>query len=514
MPRATLFLMFLCGLPLLAQSPSLEQQALDAWRIYDYPTAEGLYRQSLTANPASGEAHAGLVRTLLREKNLHAARDAANTALRSAPDSAPVQAASGDVLFREGRVEEAELAYRRSSKLDENCARAWYGLSQIAQVTSNYSSARRDIFKAHQLDPKDPEIYESWASRLPRAERRKAVEYLVDHPGHLDPERLNILQSRLAWLIVLGNKTAWKLVSTTETAKLKLDHIVTAAHLGDGRFSTPPREGAVAIHVRFNDKKTVSLLLDTGASGIVLRKNVAGKAELKQVYDISTKGIGDEKPSNGYLGWARDVKIGPIEFENVPVTVLDGNFAEGTDGLMGIDVFEHFLITLDIKNSELSLAPLPEIPANLRDEDGGSDRYIAPEMNTYDRVLHMGAHILVSTSVDQQPAGLFFLDTGAFDTQVDPSYIAKAKLQPAPDLSVRGLSGNVRDVYVASNVHIQFGRFVQDNFRMLAFSMDKLSEGEGIALTGILGFPLLSQFRLTLDYRDGLVNFDYHGNKK
>ncbi|WP_228370691.1 aspartyl protease family protein [Candidatus Korobacter versatilis] len=509
-----LLLVLLCALPLFAQSPTLEQQALDAWRTYDYPTAERLYRQALTANPTSGDAHGGLVRTLLNEKNLQAARDAANTALRAAPDSAAVQAASGDVFFRDGRIEDAEIAYRRSAKLDDNCARAWHGLSQIAQITSNYRSARRDIFKAHELDPKDPEIYESWASRLPRPERRKAVEYLVDHHGHLDPDRLNILQSRLAWLIVLGNKTAWKLVSTRETAKLRLDHIVSAAHLGDGRFTTPPREGAVAIHVRFNDKKTVSLLLDTGASGIVLRKSDAAKAEIKQVYDIATKGIGDEKPANGYLGWAHDVKIGPIEFENVPVTVLDARFPEGSDGLMGIDVFEHFLITLDIKNSELSLAPLPEIPANLRDEAGAADRYVAPAMQSFDRVMHLGAHILVSTSVDQQPAGLFFLDTGAFDTQIDPNNVSKSKLQPAPGLSVRGLSGNVRDVYVASNVQIQFGRFTQDNFRMVAISMDKLSEGEGIALGGILGFPLLSQFRLTIDYRDGLVNFDYHNSNK
>ena len=43
----------------------------------------------------------------------------------------------------------------------------------------------------------------------------------------------------------------------------------------------------------------------------------------------------------------------------MPVTVLEGNFAEGTDGLIGIDVFEHFLITSDIEKRELDLGSTP-----------------------------------------------------------------------------------------------------------------------------------------------------------
>jgi hypothetical protein len=49
---------------------------------------------------------------------------------------------------------------------------------------------------------------------------------------------------------------------------------------------------------------------------------------------------------------------------------------------------------------------------------------------------------------------------------------------------------------------------------MIAISMGKLSEGEGIGLTGILGFPLLSQFRISIDYRDGLIHFEYKGGKR
>lgn len=495
---------------------TLESSALAAWQDYDYPTAERLYRQALTANSHSGDAHAGLIRTLLDEKRLDAAEQAAKEGQRAAPQSAAVQAADGDVLFREGKIETAEAAYRRSLELDPSLARGWFGLSRVAQLSSNYRSAKRAVFKAHDLDPADPDIYDAWASRLPRAERRRAVEHLVDHHGHLDPERLNGLQSRLAWLMVLGNNTAWKLVSTVDSAKLRLDRVMTHGGMADpiGRVAAPPSVAAVALKVQVNRKKTLSLLLDTGSTGIVLHRNVADKAQIKQVFDIATHGIGDEKASNGYLGWAQDVKIGPIEFQNVPVTVLEGNFAEGTDGLIGIDVFEHFLITLDIEKHELDLGPLPTIPADRRDEDGTSDRYVAPELKDYLPMLHNGPHVLVSTVVDQQSPGLFFLDTGAFESQVDSDDVPKSKLTPAPNLTVRGLSGHVTDVYYANQVRIQFGSFVQDNLRMIAISMGKLSEGEGIGLTGILGFPLLSQFRISIDYRDGLIHFEYKGGKR
>jgi hypothetical protein len=315
--------------------------------------------------------------------------------------------------------------------------------------------------------------------------------------------------------MVLGDSTAWKLVSRIDSARIKLEAVRTTGYSGEfaGRTTLPSRVAAVAVKVQFNNKKTATLLLDTGASGIVLHRSVAGRAGLKQVFDISTHGIGDQRASNGYLAWASDVKIGPLEFENVPVTALEGNFAEGTDGLIGIDVFDRFLIALDIEKHELDLGPLPPVPDDHRDEDGTTDRYIDSTMKDYYQVLHIGPHILVPTSVDEQPKGLFFLDSGAFDSQVDPTYVSKGKLAIAPNLTVRGLSGYVKDVYVANNVRIQFGRFIQDNFHMVAISMDKLSEGEGIGVTGILGFPLLSHFRLSIDYRDGLVNFQYEDAK-
>ena len=43
---------------------------------------------------------------------------------------------------------------------------------------------------------------------------------------------------------------------------------------------------------------------------------------------------------------------------------------------------------------------------------------------------------------------------------------------------------------------------------MTAFDMWDLSRRFGTEISGFLGLPLVDLFTLTIDYRDGLVNFD------
>ncbi len=510
------------SIPLRAQAPpsekptpaSLNQSALVAWRDYDDASAERLYRQALGIDPASADANAGLVRCLLDEKKRAAARSALEAAMRAAPDSAPVLAAAGDFDFHEGDLDKAEASYKRALQIDPSQARGWFGLAKIAYLNSMHRTAEHELNRAHELDSADPEIYDWWAMRLPRKQRRQALEYMVDHHGHMDAERLNNLQSRLAWLMVLGDGVAWKLVTPVESAKLKLNHVVTSMRPDNALGLAPLRSTATTLRVRINDKKTVNLLVDTGANGIMLQRGAASKAAVKQIYDIATKGIGDEQAAAGYLGWANSISIGPLQFQNVPMTVVDQQFPQDIDGLIGLNVFDRFLVSLDIQGGTIDLAPLPDLPDSYKDPDGSWDRYVAPEMKNYDPVLHLSAHLLVPTRVDGGSPGLFFLDTGAFDSQVDANDVARDKLTPAPNLAVRGISGRVNDVYVANNVRLEFGHFAQENTHIVAINMDKLSESEGIGLRGILGFPLLSQFRISIDYRDGLVYFDYKGSKR
>ena len=74
--------------------------------------AVAAFKAIVEKSPSSAEAQAGLVRSLLRSRQVDKADEAAKKALVAVPASALVHAAAGDVDFREGKFGEAEAEYR------------------------------------------------------------------------------------------------------------------------------------------------------------------------------------------------------------------------------------------------------------------------------------------------------------------------------------------------------------------------------------------------------------------
>jgi hypothetical protein len=74
---------------------------------------------------------------------------------------------------------------------------------------------------------------------------------------------------------------------------------------------------------------------------------------------------------------------------------------------------------------------------------------------------------------------------------------------------LKGIQGKVKNVDRASQVTLIFAGFRQQNPDLLAVSLEKLSDSTGVAIAGVLGMPVLWQMKLTVDYRDGAVRFEY-----
>jgi Aspartyl protease len=58
---------------------------------------------------------------------------------------------------------------------------------------------------------------------------------------------------------------------------------------------------------------SAKLLLDTGASGIVIDKKIADKAGVKKIVESDAKGIGDKPAGAGYVGFADAIQIGDLQ---------------------------------------------------------------------------------------------------------------------------------------------------------------------------------------------------------
>jgi Aspartyl protease len=86
------------------------------------------------------------------------------------------------------------------------------------------------------------------------------------------------------------------------------------------------------ISVSVNGQKS-KLLLDTGASGILINRNLAEKAGVTKLSDTEIRGIGDKGGKRGHMGIADSLKIGEFEFHECPVEVLEQRSVDEEDGL-------------------------------------------------------------------------------------------------------------------------------------------------------------------------------------
>lgn len=154
----------------------------------------------------------------------------------------------------------------------------------------------------------------------------------------------------------------------------------------------------------------------------------------------------------------------------------------------------------------MKLTPLPVRPPNTQ----LYDRTIPSGEESFTPVWRLGSNLLISTVVNRASLGLFLLDTGANFSQVDATFARfSTKLYANQRMHVRGISGAVNEFFEADKAELAFARFRQPNLGLAAFNINNSPRHQELRLSGILGLPILSMFRLDLDYRNGLVNFDF-----
>lgn len=451
-------------------------------------------------------------------------------------DGPVVRVALGEVYFRQGKIPEAEREWVNVINSGHAEARAYLGLVRVDKAMSLYKKAKDKIDKAHQLDPNDPDIQRYWIDTLSRNERIKNLEDYLSHVKNDDAKTRENIQHYLDYLKARqqGPPRSCKLmgnVTSTQTSLVSLAR--DAVHLR-----------GVGLSVSVNGTKA-NLLLDTGASGIVIDRGIAEKSGLTKLSETSVWGIGDKGSNAGWIGLANSIKIGELEFQNCPVTVMDKRSVADENGLIGADVFSSFLVDIDIPERKLRLSELPKRPGDAdqdiklktdKDDPGGEqvgtndstpgskptapsavgpfDAYISPEMISYTKVLRFGHQLLIPTKIGDAPAKLFIIDTGAFGNMIDPAAAREVtKVHGDSYTKVKGVSGLVKNVYNADKAVLIFGHLRQENQDIISFDMTSISDGVGTEVSGGLGFSTLYLLDIKIDYRDGLVDLSYDPNR-
>ena len=470
--------------------------------------AAAAFKGLVEKDPTLEDAHAGLVRCLLSGNQLDEADGAAKKALAALPSSAMVHAAAGDVAFRSGNFADAEKEYRAALKIDTNSARAVYGMGRMFHMVSLNKKAKETFALAHKLDPEDSQITRRWLDTLSYSEQLEQLKKMdIDADEKANRQRL---------LTALAAKKPWVLASEIKPMEIKMPHYGRKVEYSNDidRDTTTISKG-FGLQVKFNDRASADLLLDTGAGGITIGRKLAERAGAVKIADTWIGGIGDKGGVESYEAWIDKINIGGLEFHNCVVTVSSKNDIIDDAGLIGPDVFDQFLITLDFHEQRMLLAPLPKNPSAGAEDDEWQDRYIAPEMQGFTKFYRFYHDMVVPVVVNDKASGNFILDTGAEFNSMSKRLAAQVTKATAEDeYRIRGVSGNVQQVLTGQKAILQFAKMRIESHDLPVFSTDNISASEGTEIAGFIGIKVLVQMKMTIDYRDGLVNLAVYEFKK
>lgn len=480
-----------------------ESDVIAKYQEANYKLAIPLLRAAIATDDKNPRLHAALLSALTYEGLVGEATTEAEQDALAFPQSSDVLAARGEFVYYLGDMARAEKLYRAALQVDEKCARAWFGLARLYGIESMRRSSRTYCLKAHELDPEDARITAAWLNWLPEEEREARLKpFFRSHPW-LFPNFEEYEETKRQLEEAVQKRKAFALDGPAKEVQLHLVEIrsINARLVGFG------------LELKINGGHKLTLLFDTGAGGILLSPNAIKKAGLAHLGSFDLNGIGDKGARKGFASVADECEIGPLRFKTCVFRVVerkdvfDGDF----DGLIGADVFLNYLIDVNFRKLSLKLQPLPERPAVAEDYD----RDVGADEKGFTPVYRLGHLLLVSTTVNERATGLFMLDTGSHISNIDTEFARGAsRIWGESRARVSGVSGEVARVSEVDSADLHFANYEQSNVGMVAFDMNPGKEHAEVRYSGILGLSVLTLFRMTLDYRNGLVKFEYVYGKR
>jgi predicted aspartyl protease len=481
----------------------------------DYAKAETLYTDESKSGPDADRTHAALIRAQIRQSKVTEAEKNATDWSTAQPNNAWAFVALAEIQWREGRPEDTVRTLDKVRALDYCNPQAHVDSATYYRYSGLYASADRELTLARTLDPIDPQIELAWLRLQPPATRLPEITSLLSNATFLSANQINALAREKQQLFQPPPTGCHLANSVTSTS-------IPFRAIQDG----PEARTYWGLEVSFDGKQR-RLEIDTGASGLLLTKAAANALHLEPAHTSKVAGIGDEGAVDSFVAKVKSIKIGGLEFEDCYVQVL-GTTPKGMsaqDGLIGGDVFSHFLLTLDFPGRTLKLDPLPQRPGDAVDSNTTSldtgvsaafepprDAYRDPSMKDWERVMRSGHDLIVPVGLNSAagPWRLFILDTGAAMDFISPDVAREVgKVSNGDWVNVVGISGEVKKAWTTGPMKLYFANLVAPNQGMIAIDTSNLARASGTQISGLIGAPTLHQLTFSIDYRDNLVHFTF-----
>lgn len=244
-----------------------------------------------------------------------------------------------------------------------------------------------------------------------------------------------------------------------------------------------PEPAGMLVMVRLNGGKPLRLLVDTGATRILVSKSVAARAGLVPQGPIGLYGVGSGRPS-GFSAKVDSARIDGFELRGVEIDVVDHAFPPGIDGLLGTAVFGEHVVRLDPAGRSLELLP--------RGSPIGGKAVAS---------VRVGHYLLVSTEAKGVGRGWFLLDTGSPFSAVEDGLTGEASSR---ERTVTGIGGSAR-AREFGLLEFQIGERKLVERNAYALDLSELRRRSGLPVSGLIGFSAIRHSVVTIDYPAGRV---------
>jgi predicted aspartyl protease/Flp pilus assembly protein TadD len=484
-------------------------RAEKALRDGDFELAEKSFRELLSKDVQDQNARLGLSFTLLKQRRLQDAYDQAARVILANPLSARGHALLGHAILASGNFRDSVEEFRTAISIKEDDSLAVAGLAMIDFYENRLELCIRGLRRAVSMSPDEPDFIFNLGQAAARSEMYKEAadayeRFLVIAPK-TDADRRARIRGLIDFLRYLGKQGALYVPGGRGTTVVSFES-----------FDSRP-----ILSVRVNGQKDLlRFVLDTGSGMSVISDETANRLGLRPVARGGlARAVGGGGKFEIVYGFLQSLEIGEVKVENVPVYIRRF-FDDKTpvDGYLGLSMISKFITAVDYGERTFTL---------MRQRQSGSlDLLQAPPAADLPPTLNSLAAKAVEIPLRTTSSGFlsgevhleglekplnFIIDTGASISVVSEKLAALEELSSyltSNRMRVFGAAGVAEDVKTMLLPSVMLGTFTREQVNVAVLDLESVNETAGFVQDGILGGNFLRYFRVSFDFRRGVIRLE------
>ena len=470
----------------------------------DFESAELILRELVAKDAHNHQVRLALSFALLKQRRLQEAYDHAARVLVADPASARAHALLGQAILASGDFKESVEEFRTALAMNPDEAMAVAGLAMVDFYENRLAECVRGLRKAVSMDGNEPDYIFSLGQAAARYEMFKeaadSYERFLAIAHRTDADRRERIRGLINFLRYLGRQGQLYVSAGRDSTAMSFETI----------------DGRPILKVRINgQKEPLRFVLDTGSGMSVISQQTAKRLGLQPISRGGmARAVGGAGKFEIVYGFLSSLEIGEVRIENVPVYIrhfYDDKVA--VDGYLGLSVITRFFASVDYGDRTFKLVkPKQADSLEMFQKNEASTRpevvdFVEIPVRTTSSGFLSGEVRLEGLEKPQN----FIIDTGASVSVISEKLAELEELSAfmTPNrLRVFGAAGITENVKTMMLPRVMLGSIIREQINAAILDLESINETTGFTQAGILGSNFLSHFRVSFDFRRGVIRLE------